>query len=196
MDGVVKKDLTVLFSDIVGFTAWSSTKEADEIHRVLNQYFEEMSKIIFAMEGTIDKYMGDGLLAFFGDPKSYPDHALRAVRAAIMMQIQTKELRAKWEKEGGMPIMIRIGIHSGEVVVGNMGSRERMDYTVIGSNVNLAQRLENNCSPGEVLISKQVYEQLNGEIDAGSAGIIQAKGFKDPVPVFKVACTTLEKTSS
>ncbi|HBI15864.1 MAG TPA: hypothetical protein DDY20_10195 [Desulfobulbaceae bacterium] len=186
LDSVDKKELTVLFSDIAGFTAWSATREAREIHRTLNRYFEEMAAIVFAHQGTIDKYMGDGLLVFFGDPVSFPDHALRAVRAARVMQQRTRLLRQEWEQSGGMPIMIRIGIHTGEVVVGNMGSRSRMEYTVIGSNVNLAQRLEANCPPGGILISEQVRRQLPEEIAALPAGFIQAKGFAEPIPVYTV----------
>ena len=186
LDGVDKKELTVLFSDIAGFTAWSATRDAQEIHRTLNRYFEEMAAIVFAHQGTIDKYMGDGLLVFFGDPIPFPDHALRAVKAARAMQQRTRELRQEWEPSGGMPIRIRIGIHTGEVVVGNMGSRSRMEYTVIGSNVNLAQRLEANCPPGGVLISEEVRRQLGDEIAARPAGTIQAKGFSEPIPVYTV----------
>lgn len=186
LDGVDKKELTVLFSDIVGFTSWSATRDAPEIHRTLNRYFEEMAAIVFAFQGTIDKYMGDGLLVFFGDPVPFPDHALRAVRAARAMQQRTRELRQEWEGSGGMPIKVRIGIHTGEVVVGNMGSRSRMEYTVIGSNVNLAQRLEANCPPGSILISEEVRRQLRDEIDARPAGTIQAKGFSEPIPVYTV----------
>lgn len=186
LEGVDKKELTVLFSDIVGFTSWSATRDAPEIHRTLNRYFEEMAAIVFAHQGTIDKYMGDGLLVFFGDPISFPDHALRAVNAARAMQRRTRELRQEWEQSGGMPIRIRIGVHTGEVVVGNMGSRSRMEYTVIGSNVNLAERLEDNCPPGGILISDEVRRQLRGEITPQPAGTIQAKGFSEPIAVYTV----------
>jgi len=186
LDAVDKKELTILFSDIAGFTAWSSTRSADEIHRTLNKYFDAMADIVFAHEGTIDKYMGDGLMVFFGDPVHYPDHARRAVDAARAMQERTRKLRKEWERQGGMPIVIRIGIHTGEVVVGNMGSRSRLDYTVIGSNVNLAQRLESNCPLGGILISEQVYRQLPKTDDIEPAGTIRAKGFDEPVTVYTV----------
>ncbi|MFZ5799379.1 MAG: CHASE2 domain-containing protein [Thermodesulfobacteriota bacterium] len=186
LDGVDKKELTVLFSDIAGFTAWSATREAREIHRTLNRYFEEMAAIVFAHQGTIDKFMGDGLLVFFGDPVAFPDHARRAVLAARAMQRRTGELRREWEGSGGMPIRIRIGIHTGEVVVGNLGSSSRMEYTVIGSNVNLAQRLEANCPPGGILISEEVRRRLGDEIPARPAGRIQAKGFAEPIAVYTV----------
>lgn len=184
--GVSKKNLTVLFSDIVGFTSWSSTRDAGEIHLTLNRYFEEMAEIVFIHEGTIDKYIGDGLMVFFGDPTPTPDHALQAVRAGIEMQKRTKALKKEWGSSGGMEIEIRVGIHTGEVVVGNMGSQSRMDYTVIGSNVNLAQRLESNCPPGGVLISEEVKNQLRGKIGVSSAGEITVKGFSEPVAVYTV----------
>jgi adenylate cyclase len=186
LDAVDKKELSVLFSDIAGFTAWSSTREADEIHATLNRYFDEMAEIVFAHEGTIDKYMGDGLMVFFGDPVPQPDHALRAVRAACAMQKAARRLHQEWEQTGGMPIVIRIGVHTGEVVVGNMGSHSRLDYTVIGSNVNLAQRLESNCPPGGILISEQVYKRLEGKIEAEPAGTLQAKGFAERLTVYTV----------
>lgn len=184
--GVRRKKLTILFSDIVGFTAWSSTKDAGEIHRTLNNYFEAMAEIVFQYEGTIDKYIGDGLMVFFGDPTETPDHALQAVLAAHKMQERAAELRKEWSAAGRMDIHIRVGVHTGEVVVGNMGSQSRMDYTVIGSNVNLAQRLESNCPSDGVLISEQVKRKLKGEVAVSYAGEIMVKGFSDPIAVFTV----------
>ncbi len=183
---VEKKELTILFSDIAGFTAWSSRTEATEIHHTLNEYFEEMAKIVFKYEGTIDKYMGDGLMVFFGDPVYNEDHPLLAVNAAREMQEKTRELRERWEPAGRLPVHIRIGINTGEVVVGNMGSSSRMDYTVIGSNVNLAQRLESNSELDGILVTDRVRELLKGRVQITSVGSIQAKGFAEPISVFSV----------
>lgn len=183
---VTKKKLTIVFSDIVAFTEWSSKNEAQDIHDTLSRYFSEMSGVIFSFEGTIDKFMGDGMLAFFGDPSPQQDHAVRAVEAALSMQQKAKELRDEWAVTGGMKLSIRIGIHSGEVVVGNMGSSERMDYTVIGSDVNLAQRLESNCSPDRILISREVHDQLDGLFITSASGTIEVKGFPEPIEVFYV----------
>jgi len=158
-----RKFLSVLFSDISGFTSWCSTREPEEIHRTLNEYFSQMVRIVFKHEGTIDKYMGDGMLAFFGDPIEYDDHALRAVKVAIEMQQKARELKKQWEAQGRLQIQMRIGINTGEVVVGNMGSKSRMDYTVLGSNVNLAQRLEVNAPIEGILISEAVYNELKKE---------------------------------
>ena len=102
LDNITKKELTILFSDIVGFTSWSTTREPQEIHQTLNRYFEEMADTVFAHEGTIDKYIGDGLMVFFGDPIPCRDHALRAVQAAQEMQLRTSRLRQEWQKTGGM----------------------------------------------------------------------------------------------
>ena len=186
LEACEKKELSVMFSDIAGFTSWSSTQTPEYLRQTLNEYFEEMAKIVFKYQGTIDKYIGDGLLVFFGDPIEQEDHALRAVKTAREMQIKTRELKAKWEPEGGMPIRIRIGINTGEVVVGNMGSSKRLDYTVIGANVNLAQRLESNAPVGGILISNPVYRKVRDEIKTKSAGKIQAKGFEKEIEVYEV----------
>jgi adenylate cyclase len=186
LEGCEKKVLTVLFSDIAGFTSWSSRQGPEDIRGMLNEYFEAMAGVIFAREGTIDKYIGDGMLAFFGDPVAQADHAERAVRSAMEMQGKVGELRARWERHGGMPIAIRIGINTGEVVAGNMGSARRLDYTVIGSHVNLASRLESNARPGQILVSRATRDALPPSLSLLPAGTITAKGFADPVEVFSV----------
>jgi adenylate cyclase len=186
LDAVEQKELSILFSDISGFTAWSSVQKPEYIRQTLNQYFEEMARIVFKYGGTIDKYMGDGMMVFFGDPLTQEDHALRAVKSAVEMQLKTRELRRMWETEGGMPIRIRVGINTGEVVVGNMGSSRRLDYTTIGANVNLAQRLESGAPVGGILITKTVCDKVKDEIEVRASGTIEAKGFSEPVEVFEV----------
>lgn len=186
LEGCEKKVLTVLFSDISGFTTWSSRQAPEDIRRMLNEYFEQMAGIVFSFEGTIDKYIGDGMLAFFGDPVEQQDHAERAARAGIAMQRKVAELRRQWEPEGGMAIAIRVGINTGEVIAGNMGSARRLDYTVIGSNVNLASRLESGARPGQVLVSKATRDALPPSIPVSPAGTISAKGFSDPIEVFTI----------
>jgi adenylate cyclase len=184
--GGQKKELTVLFSDIKDFTTHSSTLSPGEVQRFLNEYFEAMVEVVFSYQGTVDKYMGDGLMIFFGDPEPQPDHALRCVRAAIEMQKRTRELRAYWEKSGGFPISIRIGVNTGEVVVGNMGSSRRLAYTVLGSAVNLAQRLESNAPVGGILVSQRTYDLIREEIPARPTGPLKIKGFATPVPAYEV----------
>ena len=186
LNATEKKELTVLFSDISGFTSWCTTRSPDEIRHTLNEYFNEMTRIVFSYEGTIDKFMGDGLMVFFGDPIDQTDHALRAVRAAIEMQKKVTEIRNRWEKEGRLPLQIRIGINTGEVVVGNMGSENRVDYTVIGSNVNLAQRLESLAPVNGILVSAAVYEQVKTYFTIEFHGLVQAKGIAEKLKTYSI----------
>lgn len=170
------KVVTILFSDIAGFTSWCTTQDPESIHRALNEYFEAMTEIVFRNEGTVDKFIGDGLMAFFGDPLPQPDHALRAVRTGIEMQQRLRELRKAWEEEGRTPFHIRIGINTGEAVVGDMGSSAIMAYTAIGSEVNLASRLESGAPVDGILVSSPVYAAVKDVIGASFAGRIKAKG--------------------
>lgn len=154
------KDLSVMFSDISGFTKWSSDKPPELVHAFLSDYLESMASILFAHGGTVDKFMGDGILAFFGDPFEQPDHADRCVRAAMDMQLRVKELRSVWAPKAGIDLKIRIGINTGRVIVGNLGSITRIEYTVIGSAVNLAQRMESNAPLEGILVTGETKSRL------------------------------------
>ena len=158
----------------------------ERIQKILNEYFEQMTEIVFKYHGTVDKFIGDGLMVFFGDPESQPDHALRAVRAAIDMQNKTREINAKWKTQGYMPLQIRIGINTGTVVVGNMGSARRLSYTVLGSAVNLAQRLESSAPVGGILISQPTNNYIKDHISTRTLEQIQVKGFDDLITVYEV----------
>ncbi|SPF32904.1 Adenylate/guanylate cyclase [Syntrophobacter sp. SbD1] len=182
-----RKELTILFSDIKDFTAHSSTYSPDRIRGFLNDYFETMVEVVFNYEGTVDKYIGDGLMVFFGDPEPTPDHALRAVRAAIEMQKKARELSLKWAGEGGFPVHVRIGINTGEVVVGNMGSSRRLSYTVLGSAVNLAKRLESSAPVDGILISQRTRDLVSPSIPTRFSGEIRVKGVEVPVRTYEVA---------
>jgi adenylate cyclase len=184
--GGQKKELTVMFTDIKGFTSYASHTGADEIQRLLNEYFDAMTEIVFRHGGTVDKFIGDGLMVFFGDPEPQDDHALRCVRAAIEMQRKVKELRSKWESEGMLPLEIRIGVNTGEVIVGNMGSARRLSYTVLGSDVNLAQRLEANAPVGGIMISQRTRELIQDAVPTRPLGEVTLKGIDAPVTVFEV----------
>jgi adenylate cyclase len=191
---IERKTVSILFSDISGFTSWSSTKEPEEIHSTLNEFYDMMAQIIFKYEGTIDKYMGDGMMAFFGDPIEYDDHALRAVSAAVEMQKKASEIREVWRAQGKLQLQMRIGINTGQVVAGNMGSEKRVDYTVIGSSVNLAHRLEENAPLEGILISQATYEELTKDnyrdrlkdINATFYGNIRIKGLSGEIKVYEV----------
>lgn len=184
--GGQKKELTILFSDIKSFTTYSSTMKPDDIQRLLNEYFGAMVDIVFKHEGTVDKFIGDGLMVFFGDPEPQPDHALRCVRAAIDMQKKTRELKQKWEADGWFPVRIRIGINTGPVVVGNMGSQRRLSYTVLGSDVNLAQRLESNAPVEGIMISQRTYELVKDHVPTRPLDPVTVKGLEEPIKVWEV----------
>ena len=181
-----KKELTILFSDIKSFTTYSSTMSPDQIQKMLNEYFEAMVDIVFKYEGTVDKFIGDGLMVFFGDPEPQSDHAVRCVRAAIEMQKKCRELKARWETTGLFPLKIRVGINSGPVVVGNMGSARRLSYTVLGSDVNLAQRLESNAPVEGIMISQRTYELVKDAVTTKPLEPIMVKGLDKPIKVYEV----------
>lgn len=182
-----RKELTIMFSDVRKFSTLSDKIEPEVIHRLLNMYFSRMTNIAFKYDGFVDKFIGDGLLCFFGDPIYRPDHALRAVKAAIEMQKAVREIGPEIQEKLGLePIVIRIGLNTGHVIVGNMGSAERMEYTVLGSDVNLAQRLESSATPGQVMLSQKTYEQVQEHIEARDMGDIQVKGFQRPIKVYEI----------
>jgi class 3 adenylate cyclase len=184
--GGEKKEVTVFFSDIRGFTPMSEVLSAEEVVHLLNEYFTAMTTIIFKYEGTLDKFMGDAIMAVYGAPIDMTDHAERAVLAAIEMSEKMKELQAKWKLEGKREVNIGIGINTGEVVVGNIGSNERMEYTAIGDNVNLTQRLESVAEKGQILISAATYERVKHKVNATVLDPIKVKGKVEKVLAYSV----------
>lgn len=183
-----RKEVTVLFSDIRNFTTMSERMKPEEVVAILNEYFAAMVEVIFRHEGTLDKYIGDAIMAVFGSPLSRPDDAERAVRAAVDMQTELKRLQAKWQLEGREPFDIGIGINTGEVVVGNIGSEKRMEYTVIGDNVNLASRLEglNKQYQSHIIVSESVYEKLKDKVNVRPLEAVTVKGKTRPVMIYEV----------
>ena len=178
--------MTVLFSDIKNFSGFTAEMAPDHVQRLLNEYFEAMIDIVFEEGGTIDKFIGDGLMVFFGDPEDQSDHAVRAVRASIAMQQRVGEMKREWEGRGDLPIQIRIGINTCEVMVGNMGSARRMEYTVLGPGVNLAQRLESNAPVSGILVSASTAYHIRHVYSTRPLGPIEVKGFDKPVAVHEV----------
>ena len=185
-----RKKLTIFFSDIVGFTEITDTLEAEEISSMLNYYLTEMSQIALSHGGTIDKYVGDAILVFFGDPetKGVQEDALNCVNMAIAMQSKMLELRNEWGTKFGLrePLSIRCGIATGYCTVGNFGSEDRLDYTVIGSQVNLAARLESIAKPETILISFDTYRQVSGEVKCAELDKVSVKGIREEVRTFQV----------
>jgi adenylate cyclase len=183
---VQKKELTIMFTDIKSFTTYSAIMTPDQIQRFLAEYFNAMVQIAFKYEGTVDKYIGDGLMVFFGAPEPQPDHALRCVKAAIEMQKTCRQLKIKWTDEGTFPLRIRIGVNTGEVVVGNMGTAKKLSYTVLGSDVNLANRLESNAPVGGIMISRRTNELIKDYITTLPHDPVLVKGLDTPIEVYIV----------
>lgn len=181
-----KKELTMVFSDICGFTKWSSDKPAEKVHAFLTEYLSSMAEIIFENGGTVDKFIGDGILAFFGDPYPQVDHAERAVKTAISMQRKIRELAIKWKPIVDIDLKVRVGINSGDVIVGNLGSTVRIDYTVIGAPVNLASRMESNAPVGGILVSENTYSKVKNIFKFSEAQPVSAKGYDNPVMAYVV----------
>ncbi len=185
-----RKMLSVFFSDIVGFTAKTEHLEPEEITYLLNKYFDRMESIIRKYNGTLDKYIGDAIMVFFGDPttKDPKEDALSCVKMALEMQSQVKDLAKEWGGYGFEdPIQIRIGIFTGYCTVGNFGSEKQMDYTIIGNSVNAASRLESVASPGGILISHRTWSFTNEYIEGEEISSIVVKGFRDPLRVYRVS---------
>lgn len=182
------KELTVFFSDITGFTTISEGMSPEDLCALLNEYLSEMTDIILAERGCLDKYEGDLIMAFFGAPIDLPDHATRACIAALENQRRLAELRAQFIREGRPPIRARIGLNTGQMRVGNMGSRTLFDYTVMGDSVNLGSRLEeaNKNFGTSIMISERTYELVQEAVEARELGLITVKGKLEPVRVFEL----------
>ena len=188
-----RRELTVFFSDIAGFTTISERfyTRPEGLVELLNEYLDEMTTIVLQHEGTLDKYEGDAIMAFWGAPIAQKDHALRTCLASLDMQKRLAVLRPKWKKEGKPGLEVRIGINSGTMIVGNMGGRDRFDYTVIGDSVNLASRLEgaNKQYGSNIMISDFTFQQVKGRVAVRELDLIQVKGKTEPVKVWELLGT-------
>ena len=190
-----RKLLTIFFSDLEGFTELTERLEPEVLTELLTHYLTEMSKIALRWGGTIDKYIGDAIMIFFGDPasKGEKSDAVNCVRMAMEMVDQLAEVRAIWKDKGlALPLNARMGIHTGICTVGNFGSEDRLDYTVIGNGVNLASRLESNAKPNSILISEDTYLHVRSEIDCSKNNTIKVKGVSYPVQTYKVEGLMME----
>lgn len=186
--GGTRKNLTIFFSDIYNFTPITESLPAEKVTELLAKYFDKLTRIILENKGTIDKYIGDGIMAFWGAPMSIDDPSFYACRSALLCQ---KELAAlnKSFKESGAPLFeTRMGLHSGAVIVGNIGTQERMEYTIIGDPVNLASRLEgtNKIYHTKILISDDVHQQIEGRFLTRPLDIVIVKGKKEPVKIYEL----------
>src|SRR6185295_1304429 len=194
--GGAKRRVVVLFSDIRGFTSISEAMSPDEIASLLTEYFTEMVEIVFEHGGTLDKFMGDALMALWGAPLTGGDDADRAVAAAIAMQRALARLNREWSQQDRQELSTGIGINAGEVFAGNIGSNRRLEYTVIGDAVNTAARLCREAGPGEILIAEPLHAALGEPPPVSVLPPLPLRGKAQPVPVYRVdwAQTRVDET--
>ena len=187
LKAVRTKVVTVLFADLVAFTSWSEKMPAEMLARMLTEFFSLASDAVFACGGTIDKFIGDAVMVFFGAPLEQPDHADRAVAAALLI----REGMVEWNKErtgrGDPPLEVRIALNTGEAIVGDIGSQRRVDYTVLGNAVKVAARMEEFVAqPGDVVIGPATYEAVKDKYDVAQMGLFALKGLSAHVPLYKI----------
>ena len=184
---IKSSEVSILFADISGFTTVAETKNPEEVAEFLSHFFSCAVESIFAYGGTLDKFIGDAVMAFFGAPLQQDDHADRAVLAGLMMQRLIGEWNEEREKANLPLVRVRVGINSGLAVVGNVGTEKRVDYTVLGTSVNIASRLESGVAkPGQVVISQNTLDRVIGSFDTESLGEFALKGLQQKMPVFAV----------
>lgn len=183
-------NLSVIFTDLQEFTSLSETLEPEKLVKILNMYFSEMSEVIFGLGGTIDKFEGDAIMAFFGAPKKLEDHAVRCCIAALRLSRMERILNEQLMVEHliSEPLYTRIGINTGDMVVGNVGSATRFEYTIIGSNVNIASRIEdcNKKYDTQILISEQTYNAVKDLFECRFVDEAYLKGVSKPVKIYEL----------
>ncbi|MFM8322270.1 MAG: ATP-binding protein [Chloroflexota bacterium] len=181
-----RRNVTVLFADISGFTALSQRIDSEDLYNMIQRYVRVLSANVYKYDGVVDKIAGDGLMALYGAPISHENNAERAIRSAMDMQVDLQELNKELRKEIDFDLSVRIGLHSGSVIVGGIGSDLMMNYTAIGDTVNLASRLESSGVPGGILISEAVYRQVRKFVDCEQQAPLQLKGIAQPVVAYRV----------
>ncbi len=188
----IRKKVTILFSDIRNFTTFAEGHSPEEVVGFLNEYFESMIDVIFRNKGTLDKFLGDGLMVLFGAPLEDSAQEMNAVRAAVEMQQELHRLSRKWLRDLRAEIRVGIGVHTGQAIVGNVGSDKRMEYTAIGDTVNVASRLETATKTVGVpiLVSETTHQAVNRDFSFEDRGAISVKGRSAPIAVFSVAVET------
>ncbi|MEK7529272.1 MAG: adenylate/guanylate cyclase domain-containing protein [Patescibacteria group bacterium] len=186
--GGERRTVSVLFTDIVSFTSLAEGMEPEAVVTLLNEYLDVMSAVVFQNKGTLDKYEGDAIMAFFGAPLSFSDHAELACRSALAMRHALSALHEKWSREGKPLIDFKVGISTGDVIVGNLGSKDRFDYTVIGDTVNLGARLEsaNRRYGTKILIDAATKEKVEGMFVFRTLDMLRVKGKQKPVQVYEL----------
>ncbi len=178
------RDITVLFADIRGFTSYSEAQSPADLVAVLNRYLAAGAEAVLAQEGTVDKFLGDAVMAWFNAPLPQPDHSLRAVKAALAIKSAVEKLHSELPPEA--QLSFGVGIHYGEAVLGWIGTEKRLEYTAIGDSINTAKRIQENAGKGQILITKEVYERVKDQVDAKLFTPLQVKGKSAPVEVYEV----------
>jgi len=181
-----RREISILFADLRGFTTLSERMEPEELSRLLNEYLAAMTEVIFRHAGTLDKYIGDGIMAIFGDPEPSIQHEENALRAALEMRGKFYELLSTWYLEGRETITLGVGVHSGFATVGNFGTSNRLEHTAIGTNVNLASRLSDLALPGQILTTQRTYAKSRHLIEARAVGPLEVNGFAHPIDVVEI----------
>jgi len=186
--GPRRRVATVLFSDIRGFTSISERLQPEQVEEMLGEYLTEMTQIVFNHRGSVDKYMGDGIMALYNAPFEDPEHALNAIRTGLEFQERALAVSARWQEKLGVAIRIGVGINTGEMLVGTLGSRQRFEYTALGDNVNLASRLESVTKDygASIIISEYTYEHVKGRFPTRELGDVTVKGKSRPVKIYGV----------
>lgn len=184
--GGTRQQVTVLFADICGFTALAERLDPEQVMGILNEFFGHLTEITHKFRGTVDKFMGDSIMAVFGSPDWVPDHALRAVMAAVCMQKMVRRLNQQRQARSEMPVVFRIGVNTGEVIVGNLGSEERMEFAVIGDPVNVAYRLQGIAPGGSVYITDATYRQVQDIVVSRPLPAESVRGRQRQVAIFEV----------
>jgi adenylate cyclase len=181
------KHVTIMFADLVGFTTLSERMPPETVSTMLNMFFTHAAEAVFSVDGTLDKFIGDEAMAFFGAPIDQPDHAWRAIVAALKIRESLETWNRQREEAGERRLEVRIAINSGEVVVGEIGSDRRVDYTVLGTPVNIAARIEQFvAAPGDIVIGPETYEAVKDRVNVAQLGFFALKGLVSQVPLFKV----------
>jgi adenylate cyclase len=186
--GGTRQEATVLFTDVQGFTTIAETSDPDALMRQTSRYFSALTEAFLAEEGTVDKFIGDAVMVFWNAPNAQPDHVERACRAALAAKAASERLNREFEAEGLRPFVTRIGIHVGDAVIGNVGSSERMDYTALGSTVNLASRLEglNKEYGTSILVSGEVRARACARFRFREVGTVTAKGMSSQTEIHEL----------
>jgi class 3 adenylate cyclase len=184
-----RKQVTVLFADLKGSMELLADRDPEEARKLLDPVLERMMEAVHRYEGTVNQVMGDGIMALFGAPLAHEDHAVRACYAALRMQRRVALYADELQRGGGTPVQIRVGLNSGEVVVGAVGSDLRMDYTAVGQTTHLAARMEQMAKPGSVLITGATLNLAEGYVQVRPLGAVPVKGLETPTPVYELTGT-------